>query len=144
MNRGYKVDVVAGEIIITKSFAKAAGDMTTREYREMMALRNAYPGFVIKDKEITKKSNKVTYSGLTINKMRAVVKYVAGDAAFNEFDDVIETYKKQSGKYATIKKVFLAKYGVSYTELLRNVDKMAEVDKIAKELEKENNETKVA
>lgn len=144
MNRGYKVDVVAGEIIITKSFAKAAGDMTTREYREMMALRNAYPGFVIKDKEIAKKSDKVTYSGLTINKMRAIVKYVAGDAAFNGFDDVIAVYRGQSGKYATIKKVFLARYGESYTELLEDVDKMVEVDRIAKELEAESNGTKVA
>ena len=144
MNRGYKVDVVKKAIIITKSFAKAAGDFTTKEYKIMMELRNAYPGYAFKDKTITTKADKVTYNGLTINKMRAIVKYVAGDAAFNGFDDVIAVYRGQSGKYATIKKVFLARYGESYTELLEDVDKMVEVDRIAKELEAESNGTKVA
>ena len=143
MNRNYYVDVVAGEIVITKNFAKAASKVGTKEFNEMVTLKKSYPEFTFKYKEIAKKADKVTYSGLTINKMRAFVKYVAGEAAFNGFDDVIEIYKGESGKYATIKKIFLARYGEDYTELQEDVEKMIEVDKIAKSFETKSNEEKM-
>lgn len=145
MNRNYYVDVVAGEIIITKGFAKAASKVGTKEFNEMVTLKKSYPEFEFKYKEIAKKSGKVTYSGLTVNKMRAVVKCVAGEDAFKEFDEAIEVYKGSAGKYATIKKLFLVKYVDEYNELIEDAGRMAEVDKLAMVLEAaESNGKKVA
>jgi len=144
MNRNYYVDVVAGEIVITKNFAKAASKVGTKEFNEMVTLKKSYPEFTFKYKEIAKKADKITYSGLTVNKMRAFVKHVAGEAAFNGFDDAIEVYRGDSGKYAIIKKLFLARYGEEYTELCTDVEQMAEVDKITKELELQSNGKRIA
>lgn len=144
MNRNYYVDVVNEAIVVTKNFVKKASDVTAEEFKVMRTLKDSYPEFKFVYKEIKKKTDKVTYSGLTVNKMRAFVKYVAGEAAFNGFDDAIEVYRGDSGKYATIKKLFLARYGEEFTEYSTDVEKMAEVDKITKELELQNNGKRIA
>jgi len=58
MNRNYYVDVVAGEIVITKNFAKAASKVGTKEFNEMVTLKKSYPEFTFKYKEIAKKADK--------------------------------------------------------------------------------------
>ena len=63
--KGYAINFVAREIIITKRFSKAAGVIDSDAYKTMLALRKDFPDFKITIKPIEKKENKVTYKGLS-------------------------------------------------------------------------------
>lgn len=132
--KGYEIKFEAKQIIITKRFEKAANTYGSLEYKTLLGLRRDFPDFEIKVKTIEKKENKVSYSGLSIYKMKAAIFFLTKDnetvALFEKYEKV---YEGQKCKYATLKKLFLDKYKEDYNNL--SVADMAEVDKIASEYE---------
>ena len=53
--KGYVINFVAKEIIITKRFSKAAGVIDSDAYKIMLSLRKDFPDFEIVIKPIEKK-----------------------------------------------------------------------------------------
>lgn len=142
--KGYEINLAEETIIITKKFNKAAGLINSDEYKMLLTLRKDFPDFKIKIKAIEKRENKVTYSGLSIYKMKAAISYITQNKDnVTLFEKYIEVYRGQKGKYATLKKLFLDKYKEQYNAL--DASAMAEIDKIAKEYEEaEANENTAA
>ena len=68
----YRIDYTEEEIVITKKFAKEAGDMSRNAYKTMKKLREDFPTFKIVTKEIRKKENKRSYAHLTIERMEDI------------------------------------------------------------------------
>lgn len=130
--RNYTINFAAKEIIVTKKFNKAAGVYGSAEYVIMTGLMKDFPEFTITVREIDKKENKVSYEGLTIYKMQAVVEFVADKESSELFQKQIKVYEGEKGKYATIKKLFLNSYKEAYQNL--SVEEMADVDSLAKEI----------
>ena len=69
----YRIDYTEEEIVITKKFAKEAGDMSRNAYKTMKKLREDFPTFKIVTKEIRKKENKRSYAHLTIERMEDII-----------------------------------------------------------------------
>lgn len=138
-NKGYEINFAAKEITITKAFAKLAQDFTTPEAAAMEMLMAKYPSFTMKYKEIKKKANKESYSGLSLGVMKAFfesrirmakTKIEEAEEMTEEmlaemtkelekrekeqeaFQNVLEIVGK--GKYATIKKWFLDNFKKEY------------------------------
>lgn len=65
MNNGIKMDYAKKQIIITKGFEKAAGEINSAEYKVLQTAMKDFPTFEIRRKEIKKKENKTSYRGLT-------------------------------------------------------------------------------
>lgn len=130
--KGYSIDFISGTIFITRAFAKKAGTVGTDEFKYFIELRNAYPEYAIKYKEIEKKANKQSYSGLSIYKMKAFLMTKKDAAALEEFEAFCKTYEKERGKYATIKRAFLNKHKEEYTSL--NTDDIVAINRLATEL----------
>lgn len=132
--KGYEIRFGAKEIVITKKFEKAATIYGSDEYKVLIGLRKDFPDFNVTIKTIEKKENKVSYSGLSISKMKAAILFITGEKETVElFEKYEKVYEGQKGKYATLKKLFLDKYKEEYNNL--SVSDMAEVDKIAREYE---------
>ena len=132
--KGYDIKFEAKEIVITKKFEKAANVYGSDEYKVMIGLRKDFTDFKITIKTIEKKDNKVSYSGLTVYKMKAAILFITGDKNTVElFERYENVYEGQQGKYSTLKKLFLDKYKEGYKSL--SVADMAEVDKLAREYE---------
>ncbi|MBR6664523.1 MAG: hypothetical protein IKL22_02260 [Lachnospiraceae bacterium] len=131
-NKGYNVDLVEKKIVITKAFAKAAGVYGTAEFEAFVGLRNAFPDFKIEYKDITKNKDKVSYSGLSISKMRAFMQMKHGEEALVSFDKFVRAHEGEKGKYAVVKKAFLNMYKEEYNAL--TTDEVMELDILASEL----------
>ena len=123
-NKGYNVNFAEKTITITKSFAAKAGTFGTPEFEAIVGLRTAFPDFKIEYKTIEKKENKVSYSGLSIEKMIAFIQMKDSDDAAVEFEKYVAVYEGEKGKYPIIKKMFLAKYKEKYNSLTTD-EKMA-------------------
>lgn len=119
-NNGIKVNVVTKEIIITKAFEKAASQIGSKEYEEMVKTLQDFPEFVVKYKEIKKKANKTSYKGLTIDEMKRFVS-TRSIAEQEMFDKVLELANGQRGKYAIVKKWFLDNYKEVYVSELDTI-----------------------
>lgn len=132
--KGYEINLATNEIILTKRFEKAASIYGSDEYIILTGLRKDFSDFSFRLKTIEKKENKVSYSGLSVYKMKAAIFYITNDkAAVETFEKYIKVYDGQKGKYATLKKLFLNTYKESYNAL--TADNMAEIDCLAKEYE---------
>ena len=103
---GVSFNHVAKEVIITKSFEKAANVIGSIEYNEIVKIRKELPDYTIRRKEIAKKDNKKFFKGLTVNEMRRFL-YTIGEADVKLFERVCEIAEGKHGKYAVIKKWFL-------------------------------------
>lgn len=119
-SNGIKVNVVTKEIIITKAFEKAASQIGSKEYEEMVKTLQDFPEFVVKYKEIKKKANKTSYKGLTIDEMKRFVS-TRSTAEQEKFDKVLEIASGQRGKYAIVKKWFLDNYKEVYVSELDTI-----------------------
>ena len=121
--KGYAINFVTREIIITKRFSKAAGVIDSDAYKTMLALRKDFPDFKITIKPIEKKENKVTYKGLSIEEMK---RFITANRAKEEqelFEKILKLQEGKKGKYATVKKWFLDKYKNIYTTELEELSK---------------------
>ena len=137
-NKGYKVDFINGTIIITKAFAAKAGTYGTTEFKELNEVRNAYPDFKIEYKVIKKKKDKVSYDGLSIEKMIAFIQMKDSEVAAVEFKKYVDLYEGEKGKYPIIKRMFLAKYKEVYNNL--STDEKIALDILDKKTRKEISE----
>lgn len=129
-NKGYTVNYITKTITITKAFAAKAGTYGTPEFEEFVALRTACPDFTIEYKVIRKKKDKISYDGLSIEKMLAFIQMKDSEDAAVEFNKYVNLYEGEKGKYPIIKRMFLAKYKEAYNNL--SGDEMIELDVIVK------------
>lgn len=130
----YTINAAAKEIIITKKFEKAANIIGSNEYKALVTLMRDFPEFDIKVREIKKKKDKKTYSGLTIAEMKRFIGSRTEEEVFL-FEKVVEIAKHKKGSYAITKKWFLNKYREEYDKELEALKIEMEIDGLADELE---------
>lgn len=121
--KGYAINFVAKEIIITKRFSKAAGVIDSDAYKIMLSLRKDFPDFKIVIKPIEKKENKVTYKGLSIEEMKRFITANRSKEEQELFKKILKLQEGKKGKYATVKKWFLDNYKEIYTTELEELSK---------------------
>lgn len=141
-NKNYTINFITKEITITKKFAKAAGSLGTPEFKEMMELRNAYPDFNFKMKEISTNDNKKTYNGLTILRMIAIIEVCDGTTKAEDFRNKISIFEGQRSKYPMIKKYFLSMYQDVLSELTPAEE--IEIESVIERMEQEKAEKAAA
>ena len=104
------------EILISKSFEKAAHNPNSKEYKELMEVMNTHPTYQLAQRAIKKNTKKETYAGLTYEFMRDyIILHSTPEeeaAAVAEFDEKILISKchSKAQRYPSIKKWFLEKY----------------------------------
>ena len=129
----YTINAAKKEIIITKKFEKAANDIGSSEYKDLVTLMKDFPDFQIKVKEIKKKTNKKTYNGLTIEEMKRFIS-TKTDEELILFEKVVAIAKHKKGSYAITKKWFLNKYKEAYDMELEALKLKMEIDDLEKEI----------
>lgn len=129
--KGYVINFVAKEIIITKRFSKAAGVIDSDAYKIMLSLRKDFTDFKIVIKPIEKKENKVTYKGLSIDEMKRFINANRSKEEQELFTKILKLQEGKKGKYATVKKWFLDNYKKIYTTELEELSKEAEAKEVA-------------
>jgi len=117
-NSGYEIDFVNEQIVVTKSFLKAAGTLGTQEYSDLQNARRENPGFAIVQREVSKKEGKKTYRNLTYKNMREYIAAKEGENSpqLSQFDKVRALSKAQAGPYAYVKTWFLNLYGEDFKD----------------------------
>ena len=104
------------EILISKSFQKAAMNPNSTEYKDLAEVMAMHPDYKISQRVIKKNAKKETYAGLTYEYMREyIILHTSPEeelAAVAEFDEMILVSKchSKAQRYPTIKKWFLEKY----------------------------------
>lgn len=133
----YTINAAKKEIIITKKFEKAANTIGSKEYSDLVTLMRDFPEFRITVKEIKKKANKKTYSGLTIDEMKRFVG-TRSEKETEVFEKVIEIAKHKKGSYAVTKKWFLNHYKNEYEKELEALEIEKEMQQLEDEAEMES------
>ncbi len=116
MTSAIRINHFDKEILISKSFQKAAMNPTSKEYAELMEVMNNHPTYKLAQRVIKKNTQKETYAGLTYEYMRDYIILNSTPeeetAAVAEFDEMIHISKchSKAQRYPTIKKWFLEKY----------------------------------
>jgi len=116
MTSAIRLNHFSREILISKSFSKAAMNPNSAEYQDLMEVMNTHPNYRVSERAIKTNSNKKTYSGLTYQYMRNyILLHTTAEEQTEEmakFEKLILLSKCQSKslRYPTIKKWFLEKY----------------------------------
>ena len=116
MTSAIRINHFDKEILISKTFEKAAHNPNSREYKELMEVMNTHPTYKLAQRAIKKNTKKETYAGLTYEYMRDYIILHSNPedelAAVAEFDELILVSKchSKSQRYPVIKKWFLTKY----------------------------------
>lgn len=133
--KGLFVNYINGTIEVTTKFLEKAGKIGTSEQKAMVGIRKELPEFriIVKDTENKKES----YRSLTVERMVAYVELNDKNKAESFKRDVRvyideETSKLVKGKYATIKRIFLASYKDEYSTL--SLEEETRLDEKEKEL----------
>ena len=116
MTSAIRIDHLNKEILISKSFAKAAMNHYGDEYKELAEVMTTHHDYIVKQRAIKQNTHKETYAGLTYDYMRDYIilhstpeEEPAEIAEFNEMLLISKCHAKAL-RYPTIKKWFLAKY----------------------------------
>lgn len=105
--KNINVDIITKTITISKAFYKKASDPRTAEYRELRTAVIENPTFEI----VFKTSDKKTYKGLNIAKMKAYIETQPNsEENLKSLDRAIEVAETKGSKYPLIKKWFLEKF----------------------------------
>ncbi len=115
MTGAIRINHLNKEILISKSFAKAAMNANSYEYGELREIMKQHTDYRVTQREIKRNSNKETYAGLTYDYMR---KYILSHSKpkdsglIKELDEKILISKCHAKglRYPTIKKWFLEKF----------------------------------
>ena len=131
--KGLFVNYLNGTIEVTENFLAKAGKLGTAEQKAMIKIRKELPEYKIV--VIKPEKKKESYEKLTIERMIAYVTLNGKDTAEKFCKDVLvyvdeESQKLQKGKYATVKRIFLATYGEKYTEICHAENDEIKLDKI--------------
>lgn len=118
MNTKSKIKVLHNEsaIEMNKTFAKMVENPFSEEYAFLQKIRQDYPVYKVRVREIKKNPNKETYAGLTYQYMRDyIILHTSPEeelAALAEFDELllISRCHSKAKRYPVIKKWFLEKY----------------------------------
>ena len=116
MTSAIRINHFDKEILISKTFEKAAHNPNSREYKELMEVMNTHPTYKLAQRAIKKNTKKETYAGLTYKFMRDyIILHSTPEeeiAAVTEFDEKILISKchSKAQRYPSIKKWFLEKY----------------------------------
>ena len=116
MTRAIRLNHFSKEILISKTFQKAAMNPNSMEYKDLAEVMEKHPDYTISHRAIKKNTHKETYAGLTYEYMRDYIIFTSTkeEEAKNvaEFDELILISRCQPKnlRYPTIKKWFLAKY----------------------------------
>lgn len=110
------IDFTNSVIMMDRTFAEKCRDTRSMEYEHLQRVRQDYPLFTVRRREIKKNTGKETYAGLTYGYMENyIITHEETDtraavlAEYNELRLIAECHKR-SRRYPTIKKWFLAKY----------------------------------
>lgn len=133
MKNNLTIDFANKKIILSAKLAELAFKVDTDEFEYISKLIASYPTFSLAQKEISKNSNKTSYRGLSIHKMRAFIIYKKDEAATKEFEAIIKIYENEKGKYAAIKRNFLNRYKDEFNSLCD--DDMLAIDNLTVELQ---------
>ena len=104
------------EILISKTFQKAAMNPNSNEYKDLAEIQKQHPDYKIAQRAIKKSENKQVYHKLTYEYMREYIILVSSPeneiAAVEEFDDMILRSRCQcrANRYPVIKRWFLKKF----------------------------------
>ena len=133
--KGLLVDYINETIRVTKKFLEKAGKFGTPEQKAMVEVKREFPDFEIVVEESS--SKKESYGSLTVEKMIAYVELKDNENAESFKRDVRvyiddKTSKLVKGKYATIKRIFLASYKTEYSTL--SLEEETRLDEKEKEL----------
>ena len=118
MNAKSKMKVLHNEsaIEMNKTFAKMVENPFSEEYGFLQKIRQDYPQYKVRIREIKKNPNKECWKGLTYDYMRdyiilhsAIEEEAAAIAEFNEMLLISRCHSK-ANRYPAIKKWFLTKY----------------------------------
>ena len=118
MNAKSKMKVLHNEsaIEMNKTFAKMVENPFSEEYAFLQKIRQDYPQYKVRIREIKKNPNKECWKGLTYAYMRDYIilhstqeEEAAAVAEFNEMLLISRCHSK-ANRYPAIKKWFLAKY----------------------------------
>ncbi len=118
MNPKSSIKILYDENVIrlNKTFAKMVENPLSDEYTLLQKIRQDYPTYKIRIREIKKKPNKECYKGLTYDYMKDYIKShepkETCKKALDEFDELVLVSKCHSRcrRYPTVKKWFLEKY----------------------------------
>ena len=114
MTSAIRINHFDKEILISKSFEKAAHNSNSREYKELMEVMNTHPTYKLAQRAIKKNPQKQKYPNLTYEYMRDYIILNSTPeeetAAVAEFDHLILISRCQSNRYPVIKRWFLNKY----------------------------------
>ena len=133
--KGLLVDYINGNIKVTKKFLEKAGKFGTPEQKAMVRVKKEFPDYEIVVEEPNNK--KESYGSLTLEKMIAYVE-LKDNANVEGFKRDVRVYvdeqtgKLVKGKYATIKRIFLASYKEEYSTL--SLEDETRLDEKEKEL----------
>lgn len=120
-------------IEVTKKFLNEARVINSPAYKELAQIKRDFPYAEIALKTIKKKTNKISYKGLSIEEMTRFVS-TRSEREQKTFECVIKLAAKKSGKYALIKKWFLDHYKNEYLNELNSLSNIDE-DALAAELD---------
>lgn len=116
MTSAIRINHFDKEILISKSFEKAAHNPNSREYKELMEVMNTHPTYKLAQRAIKKNPQKQKYPNLTYEYMKDYIILTSTPeeelAAVAEFDNMIlkSRCQSQSNRYPVIKRWFLNKY----------------------------------
>ena len=86
-NKGFTIDHLKKEIIVTKAFLARASQLDTQEFDTVQNLMMILSGYkFVKRDSIKKNPNKKTYRNLTYKNMEEYIKLMDGSSALQEFE----------------------------------------------------------
>ena len=116
MTGAIRINHLNKEILISKSFSKAAMNPNSTEYQDLKEVMCAHPDYRVAQRNIKKKENKKTFAGLTYEYMEEYIlthgtKEIrkANYAEFNQMILISKCHGK-AYRYPVIKRWFLEKY----------------------------------
>ena len=129
----YTFNHINKTIILTKKFSKAACTMGTVEFKELTRLMKDYPAYTLEVREIKKPEGKITYKGLTAERMREFITWLyqanveTQKVKLGEFDALKEFYDSfhKAEKHAAMKTWFLNKHKEEYLDWEKAMAKKA-------------------
>ena len=74
MTGAIRINHLNKEILISKSFSKAAMNPNSTEYQDLKEVMCAHPDYRVAQRNIKKKENKKTFAGLTYEYMESYIK----------------------------------------------------------------------
>ena len=111
MNKNYKIDFTTMTLTMSKSFAEAAYNPSSAEYKTLKRLQNDFPNLTIAKRTHRSPKTANPNKGLTYEKMERYIKvYDNASDLLAMFDKVKEIASAQSNGYSIVKNWFFTQF----------------------------------